>query len=168
MQTNTHNLQSIYRGWDLQQRRMLRLLKSLSDDQLHLRPATNLRSVGELLAHIIAVRARWFHFIFHEGGEAFVELGNWDRPDAPERDITDLTTGLETTWHTIWDALGRWTIADLDETFEDEEDGEHVTYTRQWVLWHLLEHDIHHGGELSYTLGIYGMDGLNFDTMDVQ
>ncbi len=26
--------------------------------------------------------------------------------------------------------------------------GEDQTYTRQWVIWHLIEHDLHHGGEL--------------------
>ena len=26
--------------------------------------------------------------------------------------------------------------------------------TRQWVIWHLIEHDVHHGGEISLTLGM--------------
>jgi hypothetical protein len=29
--------------------------------------------------------------------------------------------------------------------------------TRQWVIWHLIEHDLHHGGEISLTLGMYGL-----------
>jgi uncharacterized damage-inducible protein DinB len=27
--------------------------------------------------------------------------------------------------------------------------------TRQWVIWHLIEHDLHHGGEISLTMGMY-------------
>jgi uncharacterized damage-inducible protein DinB len=29
--------------------------------------------------------------------------------------------------------------------------------TRQWIIWHLIEHDLHHGGELFYTLGAHGL-----------
>jgi uncharacterized damage-inducible protein DinB len=25
------------------------------------------------------------------------------------------------------------------------------------VVWHVLEHDLHHGGELSLTLGLHGI-----------
>jgi uncharacterized damage-inducible protein DinB len=25
------------------------------------------------------------------------------------------------------------------------------------VVWHVMEHDLHHGGELSLTLGMHGM-----------
>jgi len=35
------------------------------------------------------------------------------------------------------------------------------TYTRQWVIWHMLEHDLYHAGELSLTLGMYGLAGLD-------
>ena len=26
--------------------------------------------------------------------------------------------------------------------------------SRQWVTWHVIEHDLHHGGELAVTLGL--------------
>jgi uncharacterized damage-inducible protein DinB len=26
------------------------------------------------------------------------------------------------------------------------------------VVWHVLEHDLHHGGEISLTLGMHGID----------
>ena len=32
--------------------------------------------------------------------------------------------------------------------------------TRQWIIWHVLEHEIHHGGELSLALGGYGLEGI--------
>ena len=33
-------------------------------------------------------------------------------------------------------------------------------YSRQRVIWHVLEHEIHHGGELSLALGGYGLEGI--------
>jgi uncharacterized damage-inducible protein DinB len=28
------------------------------------------------------------------------------------------------------------------------------------VLWHLIEHDLHHGGELSFVLSMHGLTAL--------
>jgi hypothetical protein len=39
----------------------------------------------------------------------------------------------------------------MERTFEGVWDG------RKWVIWHLLEHDLHHGGELSFVLGMHGL-----------
>jgi uncharacterized damage-inducible protein DinB len=36
-------------------------------------------------------------------------------------------------------------------------DGKIVDLSRAWVVWHVLEHDLHHGGELSLTLGMHGL-----------
>jgi uncharacterized damage-inducible protein DinB len=49
----------------------------------------------------------------------------------------------------------------LNEVFEHEEaDGTIEKCTRGWVLWHILEHDLHHGGEISLTLGAHGLPGI--------
>ena len=62
----------------------------------------------------------------------------------------------------IQDALGRWTTADLEEMFhETDEHGEEETFTRQWVIWHLIEHDVHHGGEISFILGMHGLAAID-------
>ncbi len=35
--------------------------------------------------------------------------------------------------------------------------------SRQWIIWHVLEHDIHHGGELSSILGAHGLAAVDLD-----
>jgi uncharacterized damage-inducible protein DinB len=30
-----------------------------------------------------------------------------------------------------------------------------------WIIWHVLEHEIHHRGELSLILGLLGREGLD-------
>jgi hypothetical protein len=44
---------------------------------------------------------------------------------------------------------------------DTDEDGEEETFTRQWVIWHLIEHDVHHGGEISFALGMHGLAAIN-------
>ncbi len=100
--------------------------------------------------------------MLREGDESFVSLGTWDSPGQPARSAAELISGLETTWQVIQDALHRWTIADLEEIFHDTDDnGEEEALTRQWVIWHLIEHDLHHGGEISFALGIHGLAAIN-------
>jgi uncharacterized damage-inducible protein DinB len=33
-------------------------------------------------------------------------------------------------------------------------------HPRQWIVWHVLEHEIHHGGELSLALGMSGVESF--------
>ena len=73
----------------------------------------------------------------------------------------ELLKGLEATWQVIQDAVSLWSIAELAVQVHDiDDDGVDQIYTRQWVLWHLIEHDLHHGGELSFTLGMHGLTGI--------
>lgn len=53
--------------------------------------------------------------------------------------------------------LARWTSDDMRQEFPDDWDGKIVQLPRAWVVYHVLEHDLHHGGEISLTLGMHGI-----------
>ena len=57
----------------------------------------------------------------------------------------------------IREAVNRWTPDQFAEPITREWHGQMETFTRQWVIWHLIEHDLHHGGEISLTLGTHGL-----------
>ena len=75
------------------------------------------------------------------------------RPAAP-RTGAELAKGLRVTWEMIAGCLGHWTPDDLDEVFTTHRGAQR---TRQWIVWHVIEHDLHHGGELFFTLGMNGL-----------
>jgi uncharacterized damage-inducible protein DinB len=81
----------------------------------------------------------------------------WDVPNAPARTAAELVEGLDGTWQLMAACLTRWSPADMQQTFPDEWDGQIVQLSRAFVVWHVLEHDLHHGGELSFTLGMHGI-----------
>jgi len=58
------------------------------------------------------------------------------------------------------EAIDRWTDEQWRMTWPGEDETEPETITRHWVIWHLLEHDLHHGGEMSHTLRIHGLPGV--------
>ena len=155
-------LASFYRGWDIYQQHLVKALTPLTPDQLALKAAPNLRSIGTIATHIVGARARWLYSVLREGREDLVSIGTWDRPDQPNRSAAELVSGLETTWQVIQEALQRWTLADLEEILRDSDDPEGgEIFTRQWVIWHLIEHDLHHGGELSFMLGMHHLPAID-------
>lgn len=155
------SLLPFYKGWDTYQELLIKALEPLTLDQLSLRPVPQLHSIGENAAHIITARAGWLHYVLGRGDERLAALANWDWTEQPASSISELISGLEATWLVIQETLSHWSSNDLAEIVHDtDDDGEDHTYTRQWVLWHLIEHDLHHGGELSFTLGMYGLAGI--------
>ncbi|HEU0026170.1 MAG TPA: DinB family protein [Ktedonobacterales bacterium] len=148
------HLSDVFAGWDAYQRLLVEALAPLTPDQLALRAAPSLRSVGEIAGHIVATRVWWFQNWMGEGDDSLVPMLTWDDADNPPTlNAAELELGLERTWHMIASGLSRWTTADLGAEFERES----KRHTRQWVIWHVIEHDLHHGGEIGITLGQHGL-----------
>lgn len=147
----------VYQGWEHYQELLITALAPLTPDQLAYRPAPHLRSIQENVRHIIGARVRWCHEAMGLGDETYAALGRWDRKDMPERSAAELVSGLRDSWQVLRDALKGWTTADLAYSIPNTDPGpdEPETFTRQWILWHLIEHDMHHGGEVSQLLGIH-------------
>jgi uncharacterized damage-inducible protein DinB len=161
MTENQRTLAPLFKGWDVYQGQLVKAIGPLAAEQLAMRAAPHLRSVGMIAAHIVGARVRWFHRLMGEGGVDIDSLGMWDRHEAPVRSAAELVRGLEESWQVIQNSLAHWTLADLDHVFEGTYGAEEYSLTRQWVIWHVIEHDLHHGGEISLTLGAHGLMGLD-------
>jgi uncharacterized damage-inducible protein DinB len=155
------SLADLYKGWDNYQQLLIAALAPLSDEQLELRAAPHLRTIRELVAHIIGARARWWSELMGEGGAEVAACAGWDRAGAPVRGVAELVAGLETTGRAIQESLQHWTSADLDYIYHATRYGKEYSLTRQWVIWHVIAHDLHHGGELSFLLGMHDLPGLD-------
>ena len=157
MPEQNSTLETIYQNWAAYQGLIVKALTPLSDEQLALKAAPRVRSVGQIARHMVGARAWWPSGEMGEGGEVIAALAAWNRPDAPEHTASELVAGLETTGRLIQDGLARWSSADMEHVFKGVMHGEAYADSRQWIIWHLIEHDLHHGGELSLTLGIHGL-----------
>jgi uncharacterized damage-inducible protein DinB len=119
-------------------------------------------------------------------------LGVCEADVDPFHTAAELVAGLEKTWQMIEQALTRLTPADLERVYPPVDDAERVRhanlvvpalqpYAQMWVeaarqanvvrpavslqqiIWDVLEHDIHHGSEISTTLGIHGLPVVELD-----
>lgn len=169
MAQQTLSLTKFYKGWGAYQRNLVEIIAPLSPEQLALRAAPRHWSIGMLAQHIVGNRVWWFQKWMGEGSADLAPIAHWDPQDAAESHVctaAELVAGLQATWRMIEDALDRWTPTDLERVFpppaalsEEERDifGE---LTGQWIIWHVFEHEIHHGGELSLTLGMYDLKAI--------
>jgi uncharacterized damage-inducible protein DinB len=100
-----------------------------------------------------------------EGPDELARMVEWDEDEAlPTRPAAEMVRGLELTWSVIKAGLERWSAADLTKEFlrpMPNAQGERPSRSRQWIVWHLVEHDLHHGGEISFSLGMHGVPGLD-------
>lgn len=151
-------LAPFYDGWEAFNRLLVRAVAPLTPDRLELRVAPNERAAAEIAAHIVGARARWFHAALGEDGSDLEQFSTWGIEGSAPLNAAELEIGLETTWRHIAASLARWTPSDLSATITTRHGDQR---TRQWVIWHVLEHDLFHGGELSLTLGAHGVAGLD-------
>ncbi len=150
-------LTTFYDSWQKYHDNLVAAVAPLTAEQLALRAAPHLRPLGGIAAHIIAARVGWFTDFLGEDWADAAPLAHWDEPGAPVLTAAELVQGLDRSWGLMTAALARWDAAAMEHTFPQEWRGEHYDLSRGWVIWHLLEHDLHHGGELSLTLGMHGL-----------
>ncbi len=158
MAEDNQTLDTFYENWKLYQNHLTTAIAPLTAEQLILRAASHLRSIDQLASHIIGARIGWFTYTLGENTDQVGLRENWDRKDSHAHSAAELVQGLEASWKMMADCVARWSSADMLMTFDDEDSqGNQIKVSRSWVIWHLIEHDLHHGGEISLTLGMHGL-----------
>lgn len=151
-----------YSGWGQHNALLVKAIAPLTAGQLAVRPDPLPNQVWQIAAHIATNRVFWFHTVTGEGDASLERFADWEDDAASPRAASELVTALNETFAFVRGCLEHWTPAMLDDPFERRRsNGQVVTRTRQWIAWHLLEHDIHHGGEISLILGMHGLGGLD-------
>lgn len=161
MQPRCATLDEIYENWRGYNAKLASAIAPLTQEQLRLQPAPHLWPLEQVLQHIISVRAGWFSGTLQDDDPAMEAYMIWGQRESPSRSAPELVRGLEETWAFIESRLVRWTPEECAMTFPDEWDGQIYTVSRSWVIYHVLEHDLHHGGEVSLILGMNRLPGPN-------
>ena len=152
-------------GWENHNSLLVKMIEPLGPDDLALSAGRDLWTVGMLASHVVATRAWWFGEWMGEGGPSFAAMGVFDEgEEVKTRDARAIVEGLHTSWAVVAGCIGRWTESDLGAEFQRPERGAsrgRPWRTRRYIVWHVAEHDVHHGGEISVTLGMHGRPGLD-------
>jgi uncharacterized damage-inducible protein DinB len=147
-------------GWSRHQSLMIASLEGLSLNQLSFRPVPTQRSVSEIGRHIVAARIRWCRHALGIGDTGLEKWAAWEKAESPEPHAAELVGALSESWQPLAEGLARWTADEYAATLTARRGSEEMQVKRGWVVWHLIEHDLHHGGEISWLLGMQGLPGL--------
>lgn len=165
-------LRPFYEGWAAHEALLNAALRELTPEHLALRAAPGQMAIWQLAGHLAGARAYWFHDVLGEGDPSTRDLFRVDRTTVPglpldeagweddedhPRIAEELVNALGRTWALVDDCLRRWTSEDLDASIVRPD----RTHHRGWVVWHVMEHDLHHGGAISQILGSNGLPGLD-------
>jgi uncharacterized damage-inducible protein DinB len=159
------SLTDVYQGWDSFQRDLLKAVAPLSTEQLALRVAPTHWPIGMLVQHILNDRIWWFNLWMGEGSPEVAAFMHWEEEEAGQavHSTAELVAGLDATWGMIESTLSSWTVADLGQVFDPPAsltEAERQIFgpsTRQEIIFHVLRHDLHHGGELAVGMGSYDL-----------
>ncbi len=165
-------LKTVFDGWQGYQTSIVNAVKPLSAEQLRWRTAPSANSVGELVRHISLGRITWFVRMQAPGAaDVASHIQEWETDRDGNRHVVEsalaitedadqLVVWLDRTWQMIDQTLATWTVDDLAKTYRHTWNGQTFANSRQWTLWRILSHDIHHGGELSLMLGMQGIEAF--------
>ncbi|MGA9670038.1 MAG: DinB family protein [Terracidiphilus sp.] len=171
-----HKLAQIFDGWNGYQTSLLHAVEPLTSAQLLWRPVPNRRSVGELVRHISLGRITWLSRIatphIHEIG---LRIPQWYVDSDGMRHVVEecipcdqsdlLVEWLDLSWQPIHELLNEWTVDDLAETYPHRFRGTDYVISRQWTIWRIMCHDIHHGGQLATMLGMQDIEAFELRTL---
>jgi uncharacterized damage-inducible protein DinB len=169
MTRKMQSLAQVYDGWQGHQTSLVQAIAPLTAGQLRWRPAPSLNSVGELARHISLGRLTWFVRMAAPGSAALAaQIKTWEQDSDGNQHIVegalpiteqaaDLVHWLQATWQMIERTLTDWTVSDLAQTYRHKWNGDVYAVSRQWTIWRILTHDVHHGGQISLMLGMQGL-----------
>lgn len=165
-------LSDVFCGWGGYNTSLVHAIEPLSAEQLAWKPSPAVRSVGELARHIAMGRVNWFTRMNAPGGaELAAQIEPWHRDAEGNRyvverrmpidtDAAQLVRWLNASWAVIDATLNAWTVDDLSTTFRHVYHGVAYDVSRQWVVWRIMAHDIHHGGQIARVLAERGIDAF--------
>lgn len=146
----------------------LQVLEVVAEEDLHWRPSRNQYSLGQQLLHIVQTEDLYAHGLFE---------GEWDFDRARFPETLPGSAELKA----FFEEVRAFTLARLQMVADDalgefvEVPGSPVKSTLRSCLWFVLEHELHHKGqiwlylrELGYTAPFYAMPLPVGERPDVQ
>ena len=146
-------LDALFSHWHHVHADTLALLEQFSDDELRYVAYSGGMPVGRIALHIADAEEGWFRM------GVLKERDQWPSDFTLENYPTrEAIKSLLAEVHARTFAyLATLTTDDLETVIE----APWGQFPLRFIIWHVLEHEIHHRGELSLILGILGREGLD-------
>jgi len=140
--------------WVQIRRDLLATIDKFEEDELYYVAENTEWPVGRIMLHIGDAEQGWFQYVVMKELEAWpdIRLDDYPQKASIKAKLTEIHETTEAYLLTL-------SLDDLKRKIELPW-GE-STLNLGWIIWHVLEHEIHHRGELSLILGLLGREGLD-------
>lgn len=149
------DLSQIFSHWKQVRVDLLSTIDKFNDSDLTYIPFHTSWSVGQIMLHIADAEEGWFRYAVTR------ELEKWPKQYCLENYPTkeDIKAALGAVHTRTEQYLESLNGAGTDQLVVVPWGG---NISLLWIIWHVVEHEIHHRGELSLILGLLGREGLDF------
>lgn len=129
-------------------------IDKFNDADLSYVPFHSSWSVGQIMLHIADAEDGWFRYAVKRELEKWPETYRLENHPTKE-DIKSALAAVHARTERYLESLDRADAAQMVVVPWGE------SYPLLWIIWHVVEHEIHHRGELSLILGMLGREGLD-------
>jgi uncharacterized damage-inducible protein DinB len=148
------NVAKIVQFWRQIRRGLVDTIEKFTDEELDYAAYENGYSVRQTILHIAQEEYGEIQYGITREIDAFP-------PQYPE-DSYPTIGSIAALLASVHEETNRFLVSLADEDLEKEvEAGWGQTYPLIDMIWHVMEHEIHHRGELSLVLGLLGREGLD-------
>ncbi|MHB1355218.1 MAG: DinB family protein [Anaerolineae bacterium] len=143
----------LLKHWDEVRSGLCAALDLLRDEQLAFVPREGLWSLGQVACHIAGCEEGWLRHMAcgrWSGPDTDYQLANYPTVAALKQLLAEVHAHTTAEFAAAPDLASR-----LDQPAALPWG---ATVTWRWAVWHVLEHEIHHRGEIYLMLGLQGME----------
>lgn len=147
------NPAALFSPWKAIRKDLIAMIDLFTIEEMDYRPFSSSWSVREIFLHIAETEDFWIREVVQK------------QPPVTSEDLTTnlpiktlIKTRLMDSFELTQQLLEGLTVEDLEQLIQLP-DGAH--FRLYDILWHVIEHEIHHRGELSLVLGLLGKEGLD-------
>lgn len=146
-------LSQMFAHWESIRAGLIEVIDQFSDAEMSVIPFDGSWPAGQIMLHIAESEDFWLHAVVQEVVSPHVDYLTATYPT-----IAEVKNVLARSHARTLDLLDRLDEADLQGIYKSPS-GE--IYTLYAIIWQVIEHEIHHRGELSLMLGQLGREGLD-------
>ncbi len=148
------DLSQIFSHWKQVRADLLSTIDKFNDIDLTYAPFPISWPVGQIMLHIGDAEEGWFRYAVTRELEQWPERYCLEKYPTKE-DIKTALGAVHARTEQYLESLNGTSLAQLVAVPW----GENLPLL--WIIWHVVEHEIHHRGELSLILGLLGREGLD-------
>ena len=146
--------ENLFSHWVLVRKGLITLIEKFDESELDFEPYPGGWTVGQIMVHIANAEEGWFRYAVTKEIEEWPEDLQFENYPTQEKILALLDTVHANTESYLRSLSEKDLSTEIDTPW-----GESIPL--KWIIWHVIEHEIHHRGELSLILGILGKEGLD-------